>query len=302
MRYLMLYSLMLLNLFFVAPVNASDTKLVTLSYQLDDKTFSIHGTRIQNTFVFNHQGERSVTMRTLDWPPYIGQDLCDLGWVLKFAVWLFVEQGYRVEIKFLPWVRAVREVERGEADILFPEYFIEQQAPSDNFAKLKRRQLLTLSKPFGISNIALLKLGSTPFNYTGQITQLINMPIGIVRGYQNTPEFDALMDKGMLSVVEALDDTQQLKLLLGKRVSLIIGDPAVFNYITSHHTFERNNSNVEQLEVIEPPLQSNQLYFALSVNRPNWRTLLHDVNQGVTNAINQKLVEQLSTNKAACAN
>lgn len=302
MRYFLLFSTVLTLLFHSTCLSASDTKLVTLDYTIDGVTSHIYGTRVQNTFVFNQNAERTVTLRTLDWPPYIDQHLCDFGWVFKYAVWVLVEQGYRVEIKFLPWVRAVREVEKGDADILFPEYYIEEQAPSDNFNKVKRRNLLALSAPFGNSDIALVKLRDTEFTFSGLLTQLIGEPVGVVRGYQNTPEFDGLMDKKMLSVVEALDDTQQLRLLFGKRVKMIIGDPNVFSYITSHTDFSELTETPIALDVISPPLQSNQLYFALSVRRPNWQTLITDINTGVAKANAINLVNILQSAPAKACN
>lgn len=38
--------------------------------------------------------------------------------------------------------------------------------------------------------------------------------IGVVRGYQNTPEFDRLMDDGYFTIVEANNDLQIARMLI----------------------------------------------------------------------------------------
>ena len=107
---------------------------VVVTYKKHNEDVNVVGLKSEGIYHFNSAAEKQITLATLDWPPYISEQLCDGGWVFQLAVSLFHAAGYGVKIEFLPWARAVRKVEQGEYDVLFPEYFIEARAPSDNFA------------------------------------------------------------------------------------------------------------------------------------------------------------------------
>lgn len=126
-------------------------------------------------------------------------------------------------------------------DILFPEYFIESTAPSD-----------------------VIK---------GKM-------IGVVRGYQNTPEFDAMMDSEQFSTIDAVNELQLMKLLVAKRVDLIIGDPEVFNFSVSFSNLANQNKQalLNGVEAVQPALKYNHLYFAVSKKYTELHTLLDDIN------------------------
>ncbi len=253
---------------------------VEVNYTFDGKTYHFIGESRLNGFIFNQNGNQTVTIATLDWPPYVGRELCNLGWSLQLAVAILTAKDYRVEVYFYPWVRAVKLVETGKIDILFPEYFIEDHAPSDIFLDKKRRELLVQSNQFIGGNISLFKRKSDPFTLDNGLESLTGKVIGVVRGYQNTPEFDAMMDQGLISTVEAIDDAQLLRLLLAGRVDLIIGDGKVFNYVIDHSGFDEKTKQAinQTLMPLKPVLKYNALYFAISLNYQGWKPLLTDIN------------------------
>ena len=152
-------------------------------------------------------------------------------------------------------------VDEGKMDILFPEYFIESSAPSDAVLGKKRRELLVLSNKFYGRDLK------------GKI-------IGVVRGYQNTPEFDAMMDAKQFDIVEALDELQLVKLLVTKRVDLIIGDPSIFTYSVNYSNLSNRNKQalLNSIEKIEPAIKYNHLYYAISNSYPNHHQLLDNIN------------------------
>jgi polar amino acid transport system substrate-binding protein len=203
--------------------------------------------------------------------------------VFQFTVALLVEQGYSVYIEFLPWARAVRAAELGKADILMPEYYIEDSAPSDTVDGKTRRELLALSNPFPGGEIGFLKRKGDPDRFNGNLLSLKGQKIGVVRGYQNTPEFDAMMDNNEFTIIEAVDDLQLVKLLVGKRVDLIIGDPKVLKFTVSYSELSRPEKAtlLRNIERETHSLQYNNLYFALSKKSGNWRELLGNINKSL---------------------
>ncbi|GAA60282.1 polar amino acid transport system substrate-binding protein [Pseudoalteromonas sp. BSi20652] len=227
--------------------------------------------------------KQTLHLATLDWPPYIGNDLCNKGWVYQFSIALLNNKGYSVYIEFLPWARAVRNVELGKADILIPEYFIEDTAPSDYVNGKTRRELLGLSNSFKGGEIAFLKRKGDTDRFTGNLKSLKGQKIGVVRGYQNTPEFDAMMDNDEFEIITSVDDLQLVQLLVAKRVDLIIGDPEVLKFSVSYSSLNKSEkkyllSSVEQESI---SLQYNPLYFAISKLTPNWLLILEHINEGL---------------------
>ncbi|MBQ4835978.1 MULTISPECIES: substrate-binding periplasmic protein [Pseudoalteromonas] len=244
----------------------------------------IVGTPHENGYLFSkNPTKEQLHLVTLDWPPYIGDQLCNKGWVFQFTISLLVDQGYPVYVEFLPWARAVKAAESGRADILFPEYFIEDASPSDNYEGKTRRELLALSNAYPGGEIGFIKRRGERDSFEGNLNALKGTTIGVVRGYQNTPEFDAMMDNGEFVIVKAVDDLQLVKLLVGKRVDLIIGDPKVLRFTVSYSNLSKSEkvTLLRALEDVQPALRYNNLFFALSKKKPRWRQVLNDINKGL---------------------
>lgn len=253
---------------------------VSVGYVYQGEQYHISGRKVNGIYVFNQQSDRVLKLATLDWPPYIGEHLCNKGWVFQFTVALLVSKGFEVQISFLPWARAVREVELGHADILFPEYFIEDASPSDIIIGKKRNQLLALSNEFPGGEIGFLKRKGEPDKFEGNLANLQKERIGVVRGYQNTPEFDAMMDNNEFNELKVVDDLQLMRILQAKRVDLIIGDPKVLKYSVRYSDLSSTDQTalLNGVEEVKPALKYNALYFALSKKIPNWPTILREIN------------------------
>ncbi len=259
---------------------ATPNENLTVNYSTNGQQQTTQGKKTPQGYRFNENSDKVLNLATLNWPPYISEDVCNKGWVFQFTVALLVSKGYQVNIHFYPWARSVMLVEQGKMDILFPEYFIESSAPSDAVQGKKRRELLALSNKFSGGELSLLKRQGYVFDLQKDLGNLKGKIIGVVRGYQNTPEFDAMMDSKQFSIVEAVDELQLVKLLVAKRVDLIVGDPKVFTYSVNYSNLSNRNKQalLNGIEIVEPALKYNHLYFAISNNYPQWHQLLDDVN------------------------
>lgn len=259
---------------------ATANENLTINYSSNGQQQTVQGKKTSQGYRFNESSDKIINLATLNWPPYISEDVCNKGWVFQFTVAVLVSKGYQVNIHFYPWARSVKLVEQGKMDILFPEYFIESSAPSDAMPGKKRRELLALSNKFSGGELSLLKRQGYIFDLEKNLGNLKGKIIGVVRGYQNTPEFDAMMDSKQFSVVEAVDELQLVKLLVAKRVDLIVGDPKVFTYSVNYSELSNRNKQalLNGIEVVEPALKYNHLYFAISNKYPHWHQLLDDVN------------------------
>ncbi|NOX35051.1 MAG: amino acid ABC transporter substrate-binding protein [Deltaproteobacteria bacterium] len=236
-------------------------------FLLKDRPYSITGIKTApHTYVFNKGALKKIHITTLNWAPYIGENICMQGWVQQLAVALLASQGYEITSSFLPWARTIMMAETGHADILYPEYFIEPSAPSDVYKGTRRIEHLALSRKLPGGLISFMKRKGEDSRFKGNLFKLKNEKIGAVRGYQNTPEFDALMDIGFFDISLAVDDLMNVKKLIKKRINLIIGDPAVIRFSVSASTLSKSTKSriFENIEAVRPALQYNYLYFAVS--------------------------------------
>lgn len=280
----------------LAPLAAPARPDVTVEFEHDGRSWSIEGKRTApRTYLFNEGADERVRIVTLNWAPYIGEHICNQGWVQQVTVALFATRGYEVESEFYPWARAVMKAESGDADILYPEYFIEPEASSSWYEGTKRRDHLALSRKIPGGPIAFMKRKGDGDYYRGDLEALEGERIGVVRGYQNTPSFDRLMDQGFFDVEKVKNDVLNAGKLANERVNLIVGDPAVIQFSVSDSDMDpaERRRTLEQLTVEQPFLQYNHLYYAVSRNSDGWRKTRRDVSAAIEEFLEQGTMVRL---------
>lgn len=266
------------------PVCATVVGHYDVNYQDKLGIHVIDGKKLDNiSFAYNSTADKQLKLATLDWPPYISKDICRQGWVLQSTIALLHHVNYGAVVTFYPWARALNVVESGKADILFPEYLIEPQAPSDVFSGTLRLDHLTLSEAFGLGPVAFIKRRNYDLTHYTDLNSLVNEHIGVVRGYQNTPEFDSMMDKGSFKIVQARDDRHNLMLLLNNRVNLIVGDPQVImaDVKSSGQSTAEKKVILDKISVVEPLISMNGLFYAVSKQSQYGKTLVVDLNRAI---------------------
>ncbi len=267
------------------PIDASE---IVVEYMYKGQPYTTYGVKTGlHEYVFNKGGDKQITITTLDWPPYIAEFMCGQGWVQQVVVAIFASQGYEVRSQFYPWKRAVKTVEQGLSDALYPEYFIPKDSPSDFFPGKKRRELLGLSEGFQGGPLAFWKRSTMPFRFDGNLETLKGRRIGVVAGYENSPEFDRLAEQGYFTIDPATDDLINLKKLYNGRVDLIVGDPNVFELtIKQAVALERGGLTLEEaetylrtLETVYPVIEEKFLYLAFSKKSPQYEEHLKVFNR-----------------------
>lgn len=209
-----------------------------------------------------------VKMTSLEWPPYTGATLPLGGIVGQRAKSAFALMGYKLEITYLPWRRAIRHVEQPGHYIGFlPEY-----------ASPSRALQFHCSRPIMDTPLALLQNASFPPLHWLKLTELKPYRIGVVSGYLNTPEFDELMLKKELQTEEATSDLLNLRKVAMGRLPFGVVDPWVLDYyLQQDPLLQRQRSN---LYLPPHPLGTMQLVacFRLTPDGKRWRDLF---NQGL---------------------
>lgn len=206
--------------------------------------------------------EKTVTLATLDWEPYIGRNLKNQGYVAEIVREAFKRSGYSVDLKFMPWARAVRMARIGRVDGYFPEYYSEDVKSHSIF-----------SAPFKGGPMGFFARKGRNISYT-KLQDLKPYSIGVVRGYVNTEAFDKAT---YLNRQEATDDITNLKKLLKGRIDLMVSDKFVGLYILEKNMPDEK----DQVEFMEPPLENKDLFVCFPKNLPGSNKIMTDFNDGL---------------------
>lgn len=210
-----------------------------------------------------------VRLASLAWEPYIGPDLPEQGFAAALVRAAFAAEGMPVEIEFHSWERALERARAGEVDGVVPEYYngrreaeFAYSAPLINgpLVLYRRQEANLVYRPVGSLDAGLRALAAQRF--------------GVVRGYLNTPTFDAA---DYLTKTEADDDLANLRDLAEGRIDLAVID----RYVAAHLIRTRQPEFATRLVPLSPPLGEMALYIAFSRKSPRMPELRAAFNRGL---------------------
>jgi ABC-type amino acid transport substrate-binding protein len=213
-----------------------------------------------------------VTLATLDWEPYIGRKLPDQGYTAALIRAAYADQGWDVKIEFYPWARALHLARTGAVDGLMPEYF--------NSA---RKSEFQYSFPFPGGPLVLYKRRGDAISFSTDpmrdqdraLRALKGKRFGVVRGYLNTPVFDAAT---YLKKEEASDDATNLRKLVYRRIDLAVIDRRV----AEHLIRTQYPDYAGKIEPMDPALADIPLYIAYSLKSPRHLQARAAFNRGLS--------------------
>ena len=203
-----------------------------------------------------------INLITAPYPPYYGPNLTNQGPITEIVVSAYKKVGYRVNITYVPWARALETVKAGKAEGLYGAWY-----------SAERTQWFVYSHQLLSNEIVLYKhKGTAPETFTSY-SDLQPYKIGIVRGYRNPPAFDA----AHLRTDVADTDATNLKKLAAKRIDLILIDRETATHLLQHELPEYR----EHLEAVEPPVEVVPMHLIISKKAEDYQTKMDDFNQGL---------------------
>ncbi|MEF1291730.1 substrate-binding periplasmic protein [Vibrio sp. M260118] len=211
------------------------------------------------------KANQQVYMTSLEWPPYSGEDLEQRGVSVAVAKAAFLAMGYELVVEFKPWVRSVALASKTDRYAgYFPEYYFD----TDEFV---------FSDSIGTGPLGLVENRQSPISWS-QVDDLREYRIGVVQGYVNTAEFDALVAQGLISVEASANDIRNIYKVAKGRLDAAVIDSNVLDYLISID--QRAEMLAERVRMNERLLETKQIYLAFK-NTPeghNWRKIF---NQGL---------------------
>ena len=197
-----------------------------------------------------------------NYPPYYGKELRNGGVLTEIVVAAFKRAGYDVEIKFVPWKRALEGAKAGKHDGLFTLWY-----------RKEREEWFIYSDPISLATeTGFYKRTDKDISFE-TFEDLKPYTIGVGRGYARPPGFDEASLKTSL----AKDDEENLRKLHKDRVDLALTDKLVAKYIID----SRIPDAAPDLEWLPPTLHVETNHFAISRKAEDFNTKLADFNRGL---------------------
>ena len=219
-------------------------------------------------------GPRVITLATLNWKPYVSEEMAGGGFTTEIVKQAFQRAGYEVEIAFMPWIRVLSEVKKGTFDAMYPAYYSES-----------RSRVYGLSIPIANGPLVLCKRSDRRLGYR-TLEDLRPYRIGVVRGYVNTPAFDAAdyLEKEIVN-----SDKQNLLKVLTGRIDL-----AVIDKYTARQIIDTSIPKAQgKLDFMQPPLEVKPLHVGFSRECRGYRERLEALNQSLEAMEREGVIQEI---------
>lgn len=170
----------------------------------------------------------AVRLASEEWPPYMSAALPDNGLSGAYVAAVFARLGSASSIDYFPWKRTM---EVGLNDPRYAGLLAVWRTP-------QREALCHFSAPIGSTMNVLAYRKETPI-VASSLRELREAQVGIVAGYSNGEEFDALVRRGVLHVQEGVNDETNLRKLLSKRFDAMVIEKRVLRHLLAGPHFSR---------------------------------------------------------------
>ena len=205
---------------------------------------------------------REISMLTVEWAPHYGSELPEEGLTTAIVKAAFRAGGHVSEVDFIPWTRALKEVEEGKADIVMGAYHNKE-----------REQTYIFSDPIYFLQLGLIARPGLGLTRYDSLRELAPYSIGISRGFANSEEFDAA---NYLNKQVASFPNLNIRKLFRGRI-----DMAVMNFDLFRYEARKEGFCIGDVEFIEPPLETHGLYLMASRNIADGNKVIADFNCGL---------------------
>ena len=153
-----------------------------------------------------------MTLGIAPWPPYVGPDLPEHGAAGAVVVAALRAAGHSLRPVYHSPMPVEDGVTNPDVDGLFPVY-----------ARRVRERACLMSSQIGSSPLGLAERLDAPLTWS-RLEDLGAYTIGVVRHYANAEPFDRLVGRGIIRVVRAETDSDNLRGLIAGTVDAAIID------------------------------------------------------------------------------
>lgn len=145
------------------------------------------------------------------------------------------------EVLVIPWARAMRGMEVGDVDALFPMFKTSERERFTNYPNL----------PVVYESMALFVPTNSNISYKDNIASLSKYTFCLVRGYSSGKEFDeAIKNKTLPKIDLANSSTLNVKKFLRHRCNILVDNDAAV-----YHLLPKLNTSSKDLKILKHLVQ-----------------------------------------------
>jgi polar amino acid transport system substrate-binding protein len=197
-----------------------------------------------------------------NWEPYYSETLPNGGVAVEIVRRAFERGGYALELQWMPWARAFNTAKEGEYDGVLGAWYTEG-----------RTQFFTYTQPFLTTELVFFKRKGEPIMYT-TLQDLKPYTIGVAR---DSGPYELLKAEFEQNLDIATSADLNIQKLMGKRFDLLADEKLnVLHIINTQFPQWR-----DAIEILDPPLQINQLHVIVSKQRKDPKTIVDAFNHGL---------------------
>lgn len=218
-----------------------------------------------------------VTLASSDYPPYSGADLQNNGALIEIVTAAFREEGYLVNVVFLPWKRSLIMTIEGKYDGIVPIAWQEQ-----------REKALLFSSPLAPYKLSLIRRVGSSVSEEVTMRDLMKYKIGVGRGYIIPPALEHVKDK--LNLIEVTAYEQGLRMLMAGRIDLMLAESEVVRNLigTKYPEFSGKLGPVKSVN-----FASKYQYVGFSKKKIGAEKLLGAFDRGLNKAVAAGIVDSI---------
>lgn len=205
---------------------------------------------------------RTLTLCTLNWAPYYAEDLPRNGFFTALVEAAFERAGYETRVEFMPWARAMLEVEQGDREVLLGAYYTEERA-----------ETYLASDDIYTDEVGVIARSDIGFEEFDSLRDLSGYTIGVGRGFAVSEEFDGA---DYLDKEEGEDEVVNLRKFDAGRLDMMAG-----SFTAIRHAANENNFDLSDAVFLKPPLDEKSLHIMVSRAIDDGEEILDDFHQGL---------------------
>lgn len=194
------------------------------------------------------------------WPPFILKD-GQTGLATEVVKAAFKSEGHSVDLKILPWARALDGVKKGSIDMLIATWHTKE-----------RTAYLRYSNPYAQNNIKFIKRKGDTYEFNG-LDSLSGLKVGILRGYGYNSDF---LNASNFTRPETSDFIANIKKVIAKRIDLTLEDEIVGKALLSKHP-----DLSSKIEFTSNGLSTNDVHVSSGIANSKSQNIVNIFNSGL---------------------
>lgn len=202
-----------------------------------------------------------ITAAQDPWPPFVNEG-GNPGISVELVAAAFKSQGYQLDMKLMPWKRAMSEVKEANIDVLIAVWHTKDRAKS-----------MTFSEPYASNKLKFITRADDSFEYKG-LDSLKGKSVGVARGYGYGDDF---VSSTHFQRPEANDLVANLKKLSAKRIDMTLDDE-----IVAKAQISANGLDVNRFRFTKNALSENALHVSSSKSNSQGKRFIEAFNKGLT--------------------